>query len=78
MKVGCGYVEKQIHGNRYLYFWSFQGRGSAVRKVERYVGRAQDPESRRRLLQDLEAYAGKAADQIRGRIEEWRRELAKP
>jgi hypothetical protein len=78
MKVGCGYVEKQIRGNRYLYVWSFQGRGASVRKVERYIGRAEDPESRRKLLQELEAYAGKAVDQIRGRVEEWRKELARP
>ncbi len=28
MKVGCGFVEKEIRGNRYLYFWSFQGHGA--------------------------------------------------
>ena len=36
MKVGCGFVEKEIRGNRYLYFWCFQGRG-AIRVRDRLV-----------------------------------------
>lgn len=75
MKVGCGFVEKEIRGNRYLYFWCFQGRGSAVRKIERYMGPAADADARRRTLDELEAYASRANAEFEGRIAEWRREL---
>src|SRR5256712_13753240 len=60
MKVGCGYVEKEIPGNRYLYFWCFQGRGAGVRKIERYMGPPPDSEARRRTLAGIEASAARA------------------
>ncbi|MFA5896383.1 MAG: hypothetical protein WC985_05700 [Thermoplasmata archaeon] len=77
MKVGCGFVEKEIHGNRYLYFWHFQARGSDVRKIERYMGPANSSEARRRTLQEIDTYAARAASEFEARIAEWRRELAK-
>ena len=77
MKVGCGYVEKEIHGNRYLYFWCFQGRGAGVRKVERYMGPVRDPGARRRTLEEIEAYALKTSAELDARLEEWRRDLGK-
>jgi len=77
MKVGCGYVEKEIHGNRYLYVWHFQARGSDVRKIERYMGPADSPEARRRTLQEIEAYAARAAAEFEARVAEWRRELTR-
>ena len=78
MKVGCGFVEKEIRGNGYLYFWSFQGRGGGVRKLERYMGPASDPDARRRTLDEIEAYAARANAEFQERIEEWRRELSRP
>ncbi|MCI4371828.1 MAG: hypothetical protein L3J78_04190 [Thermoplasmata archaeon] len=77
MKVGCGFVEKVIRGNRYLYFWCFQGRGAGVRKVERYMGPIEDPEARRRTLGEIEAYAGRAIAEFEERIAGWRRVLSK-
>src|SRR5437870_12520218 len=78
MKVGCGYVEKEIRGNRYLYFWCFQGRGAGVRKIERYMGPASDSEARRRTLREIEAYAARANAKIAERMAEWLRELTRP
>ena len=77
MKVGCGYVEKEIRGNRYLYFWSFQGRGAGVKKIERYMGPASDLEARRRTLGEIEAYAARATTELQERISLWRRELSR-
>ena len=77
MKVGCGFVVKEIHGNRYLYVWSFQGRGSAVRKVERYMGPADSTDARRRTLETIEAYTARAQAEFEARLAEWRRELGK-
>ena len=78
MKVGCGFVEKEIHGNGYLYFWCFQGRGGSVRKLERYMGPASEPDARRRTLEEIEAYAGRATAELQERIAQWRRELTRP
>src|SRR5207249_11142780 len=78
MKVGCGYVEKEIRGNRYLYFWCFQGRGAGVKKIERYMGPASDSEARRRTLREIEAYAARANAELAERVAAWRRELARP
>jgi hypothetical protein len=78
VKVGCGFVEKEIRGNRYLYFWCFQGRGSGVRKVERYMGPSTDGEARRRTLAEIEAYAARATNELQERIGRWRRELSRP
>ncbi len=75
MKVGCGFVEKEIRGNRYLYFWCFQGHGARVKKVERYMGPASDPEARRRTLTEIEVYAAHAKAALADRVAAWRREL---
>jgi len=77
MKVGCGVVEKEIRGNRYLYFWCFQGRGAAVRKIERYMGPASLPEARRRTLDEIEAYTARARAEFEDRIAHWRRTLGR-
>lgn len=76
MKVGCGFVEKTVHGQRYLYVWSFQIHGAEMRKVERYIGPAKSPEARRKALQDLEAYASRATADLERRRARWRRQLA--
>ena len=76
MKVGCGFVEKQIHGRRYLYFWSFQGRGTDARKVEIYVGPAADPAARRKTLSAIETYCDRMRVELERRIARWRRELS--
>jgi hypothetical protein len=75
MKVGCGFVEKQIRGNRYLYFWCFQVRGASVRKIEKYMGPASDAVARRRTFEEVEAYAARASSELQGRVAEWRRVL---
>ncbi len=78
MKVGCGFVEKAVHGQRYLYVWSFQFRAGGMRKVERYVGPVRSPEARQRALRELEAYAERAAAEIQRRRARWRRQLTAP
>ena len=78
MKVGCGFVEKEIRGNGYLYFWCFEGRAGGVRKLEQYMGPASDPDARRRTLDEIEAYAARANVEFQERIAEWRRELSRP
>ena len=78
MKVGCGFVEKEIHGNGYLYSWRFQGRAGGVRKFERYMGPASDPNTRLRTLDEIEAYAARANAEFQERIAEWRRQLSRP
>ena len=78
MKVGCGFVEKTVHGQRYLYVWSFAFRGQGVRKVERYIGPARRPEARQRALRELEAYAERATAELDRRRARWRRQLGSP
>lgn len=78
MKVGCGFVEKAVHGQRYLYVWSFQPRGAGYRKVERYVGPARNPEVRARALQALESFAQRATADLERRRARWRRQLSRP
>ncbi len=77
MKVGCGFVEKEIRGNLYLYFWCFQVRGAGVRKLERYMGPASDSDARRRTFEEIEAYTARASAELQGRVAEWRRVLMK-
>src|SRR6266566_3948217 len=67
-----------VHGNRYLYFWCFQGRAASVRKIERYMGPASDPDARRRTLREIETYAARASAELAERMAAWRRELARP
>ena len=78
MKVGCGFVEKTIHGQRYLYVWTFEAHGAGVRKVERYVGPARRPAARQKALREHVALATRAAAQLERRRAAWRRQLATP
>ncbi len=78
MKIGCGCVEKTIHGGLYLYVWHFEARGYLVRKVERYMGPAKSLDARRRALQELEAYAARATADLERRRAAWRRQLGGP
>jgi hypothetical protein len=78
MKVGCGFVEKTVHGQRYLYIWSFESRGYGQRKVERYLGPASRPEVRARALRELDVYAARAMAEIERRRARWRRQLTGP
>ena len=77
MKVGCGFVEKEIRGNLYLYFWCFQVRGASIHKVERYMGPVANPEARRKTLQEIEAYAERASNEFEERLTAWRRKLSR-
>ncbi len=78
MKLGCGFVEKTIHGQRYLYVWTFQARGSDVSRVERYMGPARSPESRTKALRELDAYAERALAELGRRRARWHRLLSVP
>jgi len=78
MKVGCGFVEKTVHGQRYLYVWAFEARESGVRKVERYIGPARRPEVRQKALRELETLASRATAALERRRATWRRQLAPP
>lgn len=74
--MGCGYVEKAIRGNRYLYFWCFQARGGSVRKIEVYMGPAGSDEARHKTLERIEEYTARAHTEFESRRERWRRELS--
>jgi hypothetical protein len=76
MKVGCGFVVKTVHGQRYLYVWTFEPHGVGMRKVERYIGPTRRPEARQKALRELEAFATRATAQLERRRAAWRRALA--
>lgn len=78
MKLGCGLVQKTVHGQRYLYVWSFQLRGNDVRRVEKYIGPARSAEARDKALRELDAYAERAMGELGRRRARWRRQLAAP
>lgn len=78
MKVGCGFVEKTIHGQRYLYVWTYQVRGNDLRRVEKYMGSAKSPEARLRALRELDAYADRATAELGRRRARWHRILSAP
>lgn len=78
MKIGCGFVEKKIHGSRYLYVWSFEAHGAGFRRVERYMGPADRPEARLKALRALEDHAARASAALERRRTQWRRRLARP
>ncbi len=78
MKVGCGFVEKSIHGQRYLYVWTYQLRGSSLRRVEKYMGPSKSPEARQRALRELDAYAERVSAELERRRARWHRILSPP
>jgi hypothetical protein len=78
MKLGCGLVEKTVHGQRYLYVWSFQQRGNEVRRVEKYLGLARSAEAREKALRELDAYVERATAELARRRARWHRLLAPP
>lgn len=78
MKVGCGFVEKSIHGQRYLYVWTYQVRGAGIRRVEKYMGPSKSPEARGRALRELDAYAERATAELNRRRARWHRLLSTP
>ncbi len=78
MKVGCGFVEKSIHGQRYLYVWTYQLRGSSLRRVEKYMGPSKSSEARQRALRELDAYAERASAELGRRRARWHRLLSAP
>lgn len=65
MQVGCGVSVKAIKGREYLYFWHYETREGRRRPVHDYIGPARNPESARRAVEALEAYARKAIDDAR-------------
>ena len=52
----------------YLYFWHYETRDGRRRAVHDYMGPARDPESGRRAVDALEAYARKAIEEARRRL----------
>lgn len=78
MKIGCGVVQKRIHGRPYLYVWYFQERGAEVRKVEKYMGPADRPEARRKALLEVDAYVARATAELNRRRARWQRQLGVP
>jgi hypothetical protein len=78
MKVGCGFVEKNIGGRQYLYVWFFQPRGHGYRKVERSIGPPMSPKARGKALQELEVYASRALAELDRRRAHRRRQLSRP
>lgn len=67
MQVGCGVTTKEIHRRPYLYFWHYEERGGRRVQVYRYVGAARSSAARARLVEVVEAYYDRMADELRRR-----------
>ena len=69
MQIGCGVRTMTVKNHEYLYFWHYETQGGRRRAVHDYMGPARDPESGRKAVEALEAYARKAIDEARRRIQ---------
>lgn len=69
MQIGCGIQVKPRRERAYVYFWHYEARDGRRTLVYDYVGPARDPESGRRAVQAMEAYARKAIDEARRRLQ---------
>jgi hypothetical protein len=65
VQVGCGVTAKEIRGRDYLYFWHYEDRNGRRVQVYRYLGSARSPGTRQRLVDAVEAYYDRVADDLR-------------
>ena len=69
MQIGCGIRTKPVKGRDYVYFWHYETREGRRRPVYDYFGPARNPDSSRRAVEAMEAYARKAIDEARRRLQ---------
>ncbi len=69
MQIGCGVRTMTVKGHEYLYFWHYENKDGGRRAVHDYVGPARDPDSGRKAVEALEAYARKAIEEARRRLQ---------
>jgi len=69
MQIGCGIRTMTVKDHDYLYFWHYESRDGRRRAVHDYMGPARDPESGRKAIEAMEAYARKAIEEARRRVQ---------
>jgi len=69
MQLGCGVRTMTVKGRDYLYLWHYESRDGRRRAVHDYVGPVRDPDSARKAVDALEAYARKAFDEARRQLQ---------
>jgi hypothetical protein len=69
MQIGCGVRTMTVKNHEYLYFWHYETEGGRRKAVHKYVGPTGDPESGRKAVEALEAYARKAIEEARRRLQ---------
>ncbi len=73
--IGCGYCEKTIHGQRYLYFWHYETRGARRDQVEEYIGPARSGQARQEVARRTAAYVRRAEAELAGFLRAVRAEM---
>ncbi len=69
MELGCGMRAMTVKGREYLYVWHYETRDGRRKQVYDYVGPAGDANARRRAGDALDAYARRAMDEARRRVQ---------
>ncbi len=64
MQVGCGFRVKEIKGREYVYFWHYEDRGGRSRQIHAYVGPSRSASTGRRLVDLIDAYYARAAQEL--------------
>ena len=68
MQVGCGFRVKPVKGQEYVYFWHYEDRGGKARQVYVYMGPRRSATTADRLAGAVEAYFGRASDDLRRQL----------
>ena len=68
MQVGCGFRVKAVKGQEYVYFWHYEDRGGKARQVYVYMGPRRSTATADRLAGAVEAYFGRASDDLRRQL----------
>ncbi len=69
MQIGCGIRTMTVKGHDYLYFWHSESRDGRRRAVHEYMGPCANPDSASRAVAAMEAYARKAIEEARRRLQ---------
>ncbi len=68
MQVGCGFRVKAVKSQEYVYFWHYEDRGGKARQVYVYMGPRRSAATADRLAGAVEAYFGRASDDLRRQL----------
>jgi hypothetical protein len=55
---------RTIRGNEYVYFWHYESRGGRSRQIHEYIGPRRNPATSRRLVDLLDAYYARMAQEL--------------